>query len=164
MASISNQALLANAKWSMLSKKYGDDPDKWRMAGAATLMGADVVEGYNKWAQASMNIDAINKRQEEIQARADISIANLAQQSESVQAAQAVSYIKSGVKLEGSALDVRTETANNAMEAEKIRQREADFEQGQMEVEKAINATKAKYATFETLLNMGGSAAMMGVK
>ena len=59
MASVSNQALLANAKWSMLSKRYGEDPDKWRIAGAATLIGADVVEGYNKWAQASMNIDAI---------------------------------------------------------------------------------------------------------
>jgi len=162
------QALLANIDDEILKKKYleglVDSPEDYRAAAAASLIGADIAEGYNKWANNTLSMQAIDKRQNEIASRSDSILANLASTSEKVQAIQKTAFIKSGVKLEGSAIDVVTETAMQGMEAAKVRQREADFEIGAMEVEKALSKMRAKYAPVETLLNIGKSALLAGVK
>lgn len=142
---------------------YGEDPQKWSAAGAATLIGADIAEGYSKWAQNSMQAQALEKRQNEIDSRANISIANLLKQGEQVEAAQATSFVKSGVKLEGSALNVMSETLEQASEAARIKRREADFEITQLKVEEAVARTKANHAFFETALNVAGSVVSSGV-
>ena len=155
--------LLADAKYQQLAKMYGDDPQKWRLAGAATLIGADIAEGYSKWAQNTLKANSIQKRQNEIDSRADISIANLLKQGDKVESQQATAFIKSGVKLEGSALNVMSETIEQANEAARLKRRQADFEISQMEVQKAIAKTKAKYAPFETAINIGMSAVSSGM-
>lgn len=163
MANLSAMSLLANAKYNQLAEMYGDDPAKWKLSGAATLIGADIAEGYSQWAQNSLQAASIEKRQNEISRRADVSIANLFNQGEQIASKQASAFIKSGVKLEGSALSVMSETMEQATEAARIRRMEADFEIGQMEVEKALAKTRAKLAPFQTAINIAGSAVSSGI-
>lgn len=163
MANLSSAALLSQAKYAELAEMYGDNPADWRLAGAATLIGADIADGYAKWATNSLRASQIEKRQSEINSRADITIANLLEQGEQVADKQEAAFIKAGVKIEGSALSVMSETLENANQAAMIRRREADFELGQMEVEKALARTKASMAPFETALNIAGSVVSSGV-
>ena len=163
MARLNSLTLLANAKYNELSEMYGDDPNKWRTAGAATLIGADIAEGYNEWANASLQANALERRQQEVSRRADVSIANLLQQGEQVAASQATAFVKSGVKLEGSALNVMSETMEQANSAARVRRMEADFEISQMKVQEAMMRTKAKFAPFQTALNIASSAVSSGI-
>lgn len=156
---LATQALLANINRNLLEGMYGKDSGLWRGAGAATLIGAEIAEGYNKWANASLKSESIEARQQEISSRADATISLLAQESKAVQAVQETAFAKAGVKLEGSAIDVVAETAVKAMEAAKARRREADFQVASMEVEKALQDVTAKYAPINTLLNIGAIGA-----
>ena len=153
-------SLLAKAKYDRLVKKYGDNPDLWQKAGTASLIGAEISEGYGKWASLNLKTSAIAARQEEISNRAEISVANLVKSGEKVAAAQAGAFVKSGVKLEGAALDVMTETALQATEAAQVRQQEADYEIAQQEVSKRVMKAQQDYAAFETILGIGTSYEM----
>ena len=155
MADLRTEALLANVNRSFLEGMYGEDSSRWRAAGAATLIGAEIAEGYNTWANATLAAQELEKKQAEIDARTKVSVSLLAQESKKVQAVQETAFAKAGVKLEGSAIDVIAETAMHAMEAAKIRQREADFERGNLEVEKALQKMRAKYAPLNTILDIG---------
>lgn len=161
MANASIAALAANAKYSYLREKYGDDPEKWKLAGGASLIGADLAEGYSKWANANLKQSAIQRQQNEIEDRANISIANIARTGEKAKASQAGAFLKSGVKLEGSALDVMAETVMQATEAAMVRQREADFERANLEVAKRVAEVNAKFAPFETILGAAQTATTM---
>jgi hypothetical protein len=151
--------LSSKARYDFLREKYGDDPQKWKLAAGASLIGADLAEGYSKWANANLQKESIARRQEETSDRADISITNIAKTGEKTKAAQAGAFLKSGVKLEGSALDVMSETVQQATEAAMVRQREADLEVANMEAMKKVKEVTAKYAPFETILGVASTAA-----
>lgn len=156
-------SLLAKAKYDRLVKKYGDNPEMWEKAGAASLIGAELSEGYSKWANLNLKTSAIKARQEEVQNRAEISVANIAKQGEKVSAAQAGAFVKSGVKLEGSALDVMTETVLQATEAAQVRQREADYEIAQQEVARRVLKAQQQFAPIETILGVASAHTMSKV-
>jgi hypothetical protein len=159
MASISGTRALAQARYNQLAKKYGEDPEKLRLAGTATLIGADIVDGYSTYVNESLRAEAIKRRQDEIGERAEISLLNIAKQEKKVVAAQAGAFQKSGVKLEGSALNVLSQTVNEATEAKLMKQREASFEQSKLEVERVLSERKAENAMLDTLFAIGNSAA-----
>ena len=145
-------------KWDELVDMYGEEGAKnMRIAGTASLIGADLAEGHASMVNAEMDIDAAESKQAEIAARASQSISNILVKKDKVQSAQTLAFVKSGVKLEGSAIDVLQETAHEAFESARVRQKEADFAIGQEEVSKSVAKAKARMAPWETALNIGGS-------
>lgn len=146
---------MANNKLRDLQDKYGDDPNLWRMAGGVSLLGAEFANYQAELSNSEMAVESYQKRQDEIHARADISIANIIEQGKGVAAAQQGAFIKGGVELEGSALNVLSETAEKVIEAAQTRRREADFEISQLNVAKHLQRVKGEHAGLQTLLNAG---------
>ncbi len=149
----------AVANSDYLSNKYGGTPEQWKGVATASLIGAEISDSYSKWANSSIQASAIEARQNQITARADVSVANIFAKGEAVKSAQAGAFIKSGVKLEGSALNVMHETANKATEAAKIRQLEADFENTQLEVQRRMMQVQAEMAPLEFMVGAGSAYA-----
>lgn len=152
---LSIAALSAQGRYDYLIKKYGNDPSAYRKLADASLIGSELAEGYSKWANANLQASSIEARQNEVRNRTKVNLANLARAGESVQAQQATSFIKSGVKLEGAALDVLVETSMKTSEALIMKQREADFDIAQQEVMKRVAKAQAKFAPIETAVNIG---------
>ena len=140
---------VANSRY--LSETYGGSVQAWKNASSASLIGADLTDSYTKWANANLQAESIEARQSEMSARAEMSVANIFGQRDVVQAEQKGAFLKSGVKLEGSALNVLQQTASQALEAAQARQMEADFEIMQLEVQKRMFETKAELAPLEFL-------------
>lgn len=140
---------VANSKY--LAETYGGSAQSWKNASSASLIGAELSDSYTKWANSNLQAESIESRQNEISARAEISVANILGQGEIVQGEQKGAFIKSGVKLEGSAINVLQQTASQALEAAKTRQMEADFEIMQMEVQQKMFETRAELAPLEFL-------------
>lgn len=160
LSALGTRQAIADANLAKLKKDLGLSSNQFKSLGASTLIGADIVEGYQDYANAKIQEDNLEQTQQEIQSRSDATIASIFAQQDKVQAAQTTSFIKAGVKLEGSALNVLQETAQDALDAAKIQQREADFDIKRMEVAKAIARTKAKYAPYNTALSALGSGAL----
>jgi hypothetical protein len=154
-------SILAESRYKQLLSQYGTTTqNKW--VGTASILGAEIAEGFHEYSQAQINEASLAQRQDEVEARAKLSIEGIEQKSKSVQAIQKTAFIKSGVKLEGSAINVITETALAASEAKKIRQREADYESRQLEVAKSLQALKSKYAGINTALSITGELISAG--
>lgn len=152
---LSIAALSAQGKYDYLVKKYGNDPKAYRKIADASLIGSELSEGYSKWANANLQATSIENRQNEIRSRTEMNLASLARAGESVQAQQATAFVKSGVKLEGAALDVLVETSMKTSEAIIMKQREADFDVAQQEMTKRIAKAQARFAPLETAVNIG---------
>ena len=142
-----------------LAKKYGGTPSQWGTVSSATLIGADFVDAMAEKTNAELTASSIDAKQQELSNRADASIASIFAKSEQVQDVQRAAFIKSGVKLEGSALNVLTETASKAMNAVKFKQQEADFANTQLEVEKRMAEKRADLAPLQFVANAGTSYA-----
>ena len=147
---------IANSEY--LQKKYGGSED-WQTLSTVSLIGAEVSDSYANWANSSLQANSLEARQQQIAARAEVSVANIFAQGEAVKSAQAGAFVKAGVKLEGSALNVMQETANKAMEAAQVRQLEADFEKTQLEVQKRMLESKAELAPLEFMVGVGAGYA-----
>lgn len=139
----------------------GASAEELKALGTASILGGDIVAGYEKAANARIEANALQSKQTEIAARAKLSIANIASAESKVVGAQKAAFTKAGVKLEGSALDVIQDTISQANEAMLLRQREAGFINTSLEMRKAIAKHKESTAGMETLLNMGTSLAML---
>ena len=161
-ASIASQK--RQAKLDFLQSKYGDDPKMWKMASATSLIGAELIEGMAEYNNAQLQRESIGRRQDEIRSRSDISIANILQQGQKIEGIQETAFAKAGVKMEGSALNVLAETAGKAVEAARVRQRETDFELSQQAALKEALKVKQKFAVVDTILGVGGTAAMASIK
>lgn len=148
---------VANSKY--LSDTYGGSVQGWKNASTASLIGAELSDSYTKWANANLQSEAIQARQDEMSARADISVANIFAHGDAVQAEQKGAFLKSGVKLEGSAINVLQQTASQAAEAARTRQLEADFEIMQLEVQQKMFETQAELAPLEFLSGAFGAYA-----
>jgi hypothetical protein len=151
--------LLASSKWELLKEKYGENPDTWKAAGAMSLIGADLVDGASAVSNSNIKANNIAKRQTEVANRADVSLLNISKQGKQLTGIQKGHFIKSGVKLEGSALDVIQETIHKANDAMIIKQQEADFESSQLEIEKRLQRAKGEAAQVQTLLSIGSTLA-----
>jgi hypothetical protein len=148
---------VANSKY--LSETYGGSTQSWKNASTASLIGAELSDSYTNWANANLQADSIESRQNEISARADMSVANIFARGEAVQGEQAAAFSKAGVKLEGSAINVLQDTADKAMEAARVRQMESDFENIQLEVRRQMFETQAELAPLEFLAGATSSYA-----
>ena len=90
--------------------------------------GQGISEAYKQKLFAKLQADAIKNQINEIDKRASIEIGQIFEQGGRVAAEQKAAYIKGGVELEGSAMDVISDTLSDAAEAAYIRRREADYE------------------------------------
>lgn len=153
-------AILKEEAAKRLREKWGS-PESLRATAAVSILGGELVGAYEQITQQQINDELQSARQNELLDRASKSVANIMQQGQKIGALQKTAFIKSGVKLEGSALDVVAETAQRALEASKIRQRETDYDIGQIEIAKAIQASKAKSALFGSILNTATSSFLM---
>ena len=161
MADFGLAALVANQKLKLLQEKWGDDPKTLRTVGAASILAGELTGALEQVAEQNINDEAQRIRQEEILRRSEKSVANIIQQGQKLSALQKTAFIKSGVKIEGSALNVMAETAQRALEAAKVKQRETDFEVGQIEIARAVAEAKADTAVFGALLNSATSTYLL---
>jgi hypothetical protein len=153
---------MAESRLEALRKKYGENPEMWKMAGLSSLLGAELTEGASEISEANLRSHNVAVRQAEISNRSDASLANIAQAGKKVVGAQEAAFVKAGVKLEGSALDVIQETISQQFEAMEVQQRQADFEISQLEVERRVRQAQASQAQISTLLSLGTTAAFHG--
>ena len=162
-ARLKSDLVRANSNADYLADKYGGTSEQWGTASKASLIGGELMDSYATWANSSLSAASIEGQQNEISARASVSTANILSKGEQVQGLQATAFIKSGVKLEGSALNVLNETASNALDAAKIRQQEADTKNTMLEVEKRMAESKAANAPLDFLLGVGTASLTGGM-
>ena len=134
------------------------DATKMRIAGASLIGAAKISQGLAQRSNLFLQSASLARRQEEVADRADMAIANILEMGGKVRGRQETAFAKAGVKMEGSALNVLAETADKAVEAARVKQRERDFEISQMERMQAVNKVNAKFAMFNTILGAAGSA------
>jgi len=138
----------------------GASANQLRGAAAATLIGAEISKGYSQWANSQLNIMANNRQAGEIDQRASLITGEIFARGEQVQAKQAGAFVKSGVKLEGSALNVLDETSDKALDAAINVRREADFALGNIAMQTAVAEVDADFAAFNTVLGSAQGAAV----
>lgn len=99
--------------------------------------GQGISQAYQQKLFAKLQADAVKNQIREIDKRASIEIGQIFAQGERVTAEQTAAFIKGGVDIEGSALDVLSDTMSDAAEAAYIRRREADYEMVGLEMQRA---------------------------
>jgi len=154
-----NLLLLLRAQQKEYVKRYGGDPEKWRTMGTASLLAADFAEGYTDYTNSQIALNTHKMQTKELQSRGDALLSLIGKQAGQVKAAQEGAFVKSGVKLEGSAINVLTDTMIQASQAEAQKKRELDWEMGQRKIEETMMQAKVDRAPLETLLGMGSSYA-----
>ena len=155
----SNQATKDLDKYEKLVEKYGGSINSWKAAGVASLVGADIMDGVSAHSQLGIKSTMLGQVQDEVADRAAISIANISSQERKVVGMQKGHFVKSGVKLEGSAMDVIQETINNATKSMTIAQEEADFKQTQLNIQKKVAQFQQSTIATSTLLSIAGTSA-----
>jgi hypothetical protein len=154
-----NLMLMLRAQESQYAKRYGGDPDNWRKLGTASLLAADFADGYTEYTNSQIALNTHKTQTKELQSRGDALLSLIGKQAGQVKAAQEGAFVKSGVKLEGSALNVLTDTMIQASQAEAQKKREFDWEMGQRKIEETMMTAKLDRAPLETLLGMGSTYA-----
>lgn len=155
----SNLLTTLNARDSWYKKQYGADPEAWKAAGKASLLAADLSEGFAKHANMEMQLNALKAQTDEVEFRGNKLLAMIGQQAKQVQGQQMGTFIKAGVKLEGSALNVLTDTVLKANEAEAMKKRELDYSLAQSKIQQTLIESKMDNVGLETALGMAGSLA-----
>jgi hypothetical protein len=90
--------------------------------------GQGLGEAYKQQVFAKLQSQAVENQMIEIDKRARTEIGQIYSKADRVVAEQQAAFIKGGVKLEGSAMDVISDTMADAAEAAYVRRREADYE------------------------------------
>jgi hypothetical protein len=152
-------------KYEMLVKKYGGSINAWKAAGAASLISAEALDGISAHQKLGLQSSILGGVQDEIASRASESILNIGEQERQVVGMQKAHFAKSGVKLEGSAIDVIQETINKATESMLVKQREADFKSTQLDVQKKLSQFQQSTIATNSLLSIAniGAKAYTGV-
>ena len=154
-----NMLILLQATQKEYKERYGGSSEQYKAIGTASLLAADLSEGYAKHATMSLHLNAMNSRIAETNSRADAMLASISRGAEKVAGEQKAHFLKAGVKLEGSAMNVIADTMVQAGEMERQKQHEISYAKTQMNIQKAMLETKMAGAPIETLLSMGGSYA-----
>lgn len=129
----------------------------------AVSRGLEVASGINsafqEQAYASIQEGLISRQMDEINTRTNMQIAQINQQAEKVSATQQAAFISGGVQVTGSAMDVISDTLNDAAQSAYIRRREADYDL------MGLAMNKQQYhsmASNETLLLKSAAATLGG--
>lgn len=139
-------------------------------ASAAKFAGSllDIQEGINSSIQQE---GMINRQMQEIRMRSEIESQQILNRGEKIAAEQKGAFIKGGVKLEGTALDVANDTMADAAEAMHMRLMEANYELLNLALQKgALRAGRTKGAIglqvgkafLNAAASFGQNAAMAG--
>ena len=93
------------------------------------------------------------------QQRADLDIKRMKEETRKLKSRQRISYLKSGVQLSGSALDLLAETSIKAREDERLRQHEADIFKWRSRTKGMYLKSKGSQARYAG--SLGGTATLM---
>lgn len=160
----STQLTMLNARDKWYKEQYGGDPDAWKALGTTSLLSAGISEGYTKHANYEIQLNSLRAQSEEVEYRGNKLLAMIGQQAGQVQGEQKAAFIKAGVKLEGSALNVLTDTVLKANEMEAQKKRELDYQKAQSNIQQTMIQSKMDNVAFETVLGMAGSYATASIK
>lgn len=154
-----NMLLALRAQEQEYLKRYGGSADKYRAMGTVSLLAADLSESIADYANTQIQLNQAQAQRKELTSRMDASLALIDKQAGKVQAAQEGSFVKAGVKLEGSALNVITQTAIDATNMKAQQKREQEYQLGQMKIQETMMKAKLDRAPMETLLGLGSTYA-----
>lgn len=118
--------------------------------------GKGVADAYKQRLFSRLQEDAITNQMSEITTQTNNTVTQIQAQGKKVISAQEQAYLKGGVELEGSAMDVISETMSDVAEASYARQREAGF---QLEGA-AMDRAKAKQAGSDLNFLLNSAAAV----
>jgi hypothetical protein len=155
----SNMLLSLRAQEQEYIKRYGGSADKYRAMGTVSLLASDLAEAASSYANTQMQLTQARTQRQELSSRIDASLALIDKQAKKVQSEQTAAFTKAGVKIEGSALNVLTQTAIEANNMQAQQKREADFQMSQMKIQETMMEQKLQRAPMETLLGMGSTYA-----
>ena len=91
--------------------------------------GMAIGDAYKAKINAQLQSAAIEMQMHEIETRSNIAVEEITKQGEKVVASQTAAYKKAGVTMEGSAMEVVSDTLADAAEAAMIAKRQADYDQ-----------------------------------
>lgn len=160
----SNLLLILKAQEAQYEKKYGHSPDKYRALGTSSLLAADLAESYAKNATTEMQLSQAKAQREEFDQRGNKLLSLMDSQKTQVIDAQKSAYLKGGVKLEGSALNVLTDTIIQSDEAQLQKKRELDYQKSQMKIQENMAQSKLDNSNMETLINLGATYAYANIR
>jgi len=129
--------------------------------------GQGLGDAYKTKLFSSLQAEAVKNQIHEVDKRASIEIGQIFAQGERVASEQTAAFIKGGVELEGTAMDVLSDTMSDAAEAAYIRRREADYEIVGLEMQRASLKEASSDMNFflNSLSAVGGAyAGYMGDK
>jgi len=142
-------------------KDYYDGSTNASKVRAGFSFASDVSEITLKDVQRGLMVDSLNSRIAETALRATINSRQISEQTDKVVAEQQMQFLASGVRLEGSALEVLADTIDNFAEKQRNTQREFDYEIENLSVEKAFTEVARKYKWAEYGLAAGKSASIL---
>lgn len=137
------------------------------LMGASRLMqvGSGIAKAYQQKIFAQLQADAIGNAISEIENRASIDSRNRFERGDVVAAEQMSAYTSGGVELEGSAMDVISDTLSDAAESAFIRQKEATYEMVRLSGDKALleeQASRTNFILNSLAAGLGGAGGFAG--
>lgn len=155
----SNMLLALRAQEQEYLKRYGGSAEKYRAMGTVSLLAADLSDAVSDYANTQIQLNQARAQRKEMSSRIDASLALIDKQAGKVQSEQTAAFTKAGVKLEGSALNVITQTAIEANNLKAQQKRESEYQLGQMKIQEKMMEAKLDRAPMETLLGLGSTYA-----
>ncbi len=129
---------------------------------AGIEMAMSLNSAFQEQAYAQLQSDMMQRQMDEIESRTQIEIYNINKSSEKVVANQQAAFIMGGVELSGSAMNVISDTMNDAAEAAYIRQRETDYEMVSSTMEKTAFDRAASTEAFTLKMLAAGLGSATG--
>lgn len=123
--------------------------------------GQGIGQAYKTKLFSALQAEAVKNQAREIDKRASVEIGQIFSAGERVASEQTAAFIKGGVKIEGTAMDVLSDTMSDAAEAAYIRRREADYEIIGLEMQRAsLKEASSDMNFFLNSLSAAGGAYM----
>lgn len=132
-----------------------------KQASTGLKMAGTLYSYFNTINNLDGQIDAISLSMAETRRRQNIAKSQLKQAATSTQSRQKEAYLASGVKLEGSAMDVIGDTAFDLLEAQLERDRELAFQEEQQRTQQSNLQSAKKSAGIATAFNLASQGATL---
>lgn len=153
VGNFSSNAPAKKSWWADMSKS-----EKLQIAKSASA-GVSLIGNTFSLASTLSNIDSQIAASEvsavENRRRHNINLKNIRRSAERTRSTQREQYVSSGVKLEGSALDVTSETFYDMLEAELEQENQLAWQEEQMAVQRSNLQSAKRQAKFNFLAKSG---------
>lgn len=119
-------------------------------------LASGVNQAFQEQAYAQLQSGMMQRQMEELEYRNKVNLRQIAEKAEKVTAAQTGAYVMAGVEISGSAMDVISDTMNDAAQAQYMRMREHEYTMSNLAMDKYnMDARGSNQALFLKIASAG---------